>query len=195
MATEHSKAQAQLDLINEVITTTKARFERNGSVFIFWGILLSIASGLQFIFIQLGMNEISYYPYFAIIFGWIYMFRHFSRRKRKPQSSNILTKTLASVWIYAGLNAALLGFLFASILQTYLIPVILIVVGVSILISGVVIRYRYLFFAGILCNMMGYLAFALDFSYQPLLTCIVYIVVMVVPGFMLAKENREKNAA
>jgi hypothetical protein len=188
-------AQAQLDLINEVIITTKARFEENGNVFLFWGILLTIASAAQFVLIQLELYSISYYPYFAALFGWVYMFRHYSKGRNRPKIRNVLTKVVQSVWIYVGLNAALLGFLLASELQEYLVPIILLIVGVGVLTSGVVIKHRYIFWAGIFCNVAGYLAFFIAYEFQPLLTSIVYFAVLVVPGYLLAKNNKQRHAA
>ncbi|MEM1328511.1 MAG: hypothetical protein AAGI23_21325 [Bacteroidota bacterium] len=187
-------AQAQLDLINEVISNTKARLEQNGGTFLFWGILLTVASAAQFVLIQMEYYSISYYPYFAALFGWIYTIRKYAvGRKTKTRKSNILGKAVQSIWIHVGINAALLGFLLAIELGDHLIPVILLVVSAGVLLSGVIIKHRYIFFAGIFCNLAAYLAFFIPYGFQPLLTSIVYFAVMVVPGYLLIKDYRRRH--
>ncbi|MEM9888459.1 MAG: hypothetical protein AAF849_21370 [Bacteroidota bacterium] len=188
------EAKKQLSLISDVIATTKARFERNGSVFLFWGILLTVASAAQFVLLLLEYYEINYYPYFGLLLGWIYVYYTYSKKKKQAVTKNVVSKVIDSAWIYIGINCALLGFIYAPVLRSNLIPIILILLGSGVLLTGVVIKHRYIFFAGIFCNIAGFIAISVDYLYQPLLTSIVYLVVLVIPGYLLYKNYKKTHA-
>lgn len=189
------KAEESLLLISDVIEKTKARFEQNGTVYLVWGILLTLASTAQFILLQMERWDIHYYPYMFALLGWVYMFWYYSKAENRTKSRNIISRVINSVWIFVGINSGLLGFLMGASLRENLIPVILILVSVGVIVTGAALKNRLVFFAGIFCNVAGFVAFWLDFIYQPLLTSIVYLIVLVIPGYIFAKNNRRKNAA
>ncbi|MEN0045468.1 MAG: hypothetical protein AAF806_00270 [Bacteroidota bacterium] len=195
MEEQHLKAEESLSLISDVIATTKARFEQNGTVYLFWGILLALASFAQFVLLQMERWDIHYYPYFFALLGWFYMFWYYSKAENRTKSKNIISKIINGIWIFIGINSGLLGFLMGPILRENLIPIILVIVSVGVMITGIAFKNRLVFFGGIFCNVAGFVAFWLDFIYQPLLTSIVYLIVLVLPGYIFARNNRRKNAA
>ncbi|MEM0992539.1 MAG: hypothetical protein AAF847_05215 [Bacteroidota bacterium] len=195
MNQERLEAKEQLNLISDVISSTKARFERNGSVFLFWGVLLTLASAAQFILLLLEYYEINYYPYFGLILGWFYMFYYYSKEKKRTRRKNVVNKLIDAAWIYIGINSALLGFIYAPTLGSNLIPVLLIIQSVGVLLTGIVIKHQFIFYAGIFCNVAGFVALSLEYLYQPLLTSIVYFVVLVIPGYLLSKNYKKTHAA
>ncbi|MEL6606554.1 MAG: hypothetical protein AAFP20_25530 [Cyanobacteria bacterium J06614_10] len=195
MEEQNLKAEESLLLIGNVIASTKARFEQNGKVYLIWGILLTLASAAQFALLQMEHWDIHYYPYLIALLGWVYMFWYYSKAENRTKSKNIISQILNSVWIFVGINAGLLGFLMGATLRENLIPVILIMVSAGVIVSGAALKNRLVMFAGIFCNVAGFVAFWLDFVYQPLLTSIVYFIVLVVPGYIFARKNKAKNAA
>lgn len=195
MEEQNLRPEESLLLISNVIENTKARFEQNGTVYLFWGILLTLASFAQFILLQMERWDIHYYPYAFALLGWFYMFWYYSKEKNRTSSRSIISKVINAAWIFVGVNSALLGFLMGASLRENLIPVILIIVSAAVMITGAALKNRLVLFAGIFCNVAGFVAFWLDFIYQPLLTSIVYLIVLVLPGYIFARNNRRKNAA
>lgn len=188
--------QDSLSLISEVIQNAQTRFEENGWLFLFWGVLLTIASAAQFVLLNLEQYEISYYPYFLTILGWGVMFIYYGRKeKRNRRGRNIINNVINGIWIYLGINAALLGFLFATTLQESLIPVLLIFVGSGILCTGLALKNPWVIGAGIFSCLAGYAGFVIDYFYQSLLMSFVYFMVLVVPGFILNRNYKRKYAA
>ena len=97
MNEKNAEAQEHLLIISEVIANTKTRFEQNGKIFLFWGVLLTLASATQFVLLQLEYYEINYYPYFFVILGWVYMFWYYSKAKNRIKSRNIISKIINSI--------------------------------------------------------------------------------------------------
>ncbi|MFW6095142.1 MAG: hypothetical protein ACOC8S_01745, partial [Bacteroidota bacterium] len=64
--------QESLQVINEMIDTSKTRMRENGFIYLFWGWLMMFCALDQFVLLQLEYYEISYYPYFLGIPGGIY---------------------------------------------------------------------------------------------------------------------------
>ncbi|MEM8524743.1 MAG: hypothetical protein AAGG68_08865 [Bacteroidota bacterium] len=188
-------AEESLSLIGDVIAKTNARFEQNGSVYLFWGILLVLASFAQFVLLQMERWDIHYYPYFFALLGWIYMFWYYSKAKNRTKSNNIISKVINAAWIFVGINSGLLGFLMGATLRENLIPAILIIVSVGVMVTGVALKNRLVLFGGIFCNVAGFVSFWLPYIYQPLLTSIVYLIVLVVPGYIFARNYKRRNAA
>jgi len=195
MEKQDLKPEESLLLISAVIENTKARFEQNGTLYLFWGILLTLASFSQFVLLQMERWDIHYYPYMFALLGWGYMFWYYSKAENRAKSKNVISKALNAVWIFVGINSGLLGFLMGASLRENLIPVILIIVSAGVIVTGATLKNRLVLFAGIFCNVAGFFAFWLDFIYQPLLTSIVYLIVLVVPGYIFARNYRKRNAA
>lgn len=196
MEKETLSPEDSLSLISDVIQNAQSRFEENGWMFMLWGLLLALASGAQFVLLLLEQYEISYYPYFLTILGWVVMFFYYGKNgRRRSSSSNIINTVINGIWVYLGINAALLGFLFASTLQGNLVPVLFILIGSGILCTGLALKNKWVIGAGIFSCVAGYASFVIDYFYQPLLVSIVYFVVLFIPGFILNRMHKKKYAA
>lgn len=55
----------------EAIKNAKNRYEENGWAYIFWGILISLASFSKFYLLRIGRPEISWYPYSVMPLGGV----------------------------------------------------------------------------------------------------------------------------
>ena len=64
MQTEKLTAEKSLELITEVITQARKKFEENGFIFMFWGALIAIAAIGQFLLLKYEYYSINWYPYF-----------------------------------------------------------------------------------------------------------------------------------
>jgi len=184
--------QESLAIISDMIAKTKARFEANGHIYLFWGVLLTLASFAQFLLLQLEYYSINYYPYFLVLLGWVYMFWNFSKKDNRSRNKSILSMTINSLWICVGVNSALLGFLVGANLTTNLIPILLIILSVAVITSGVALKSWLLISVGILSNIIGFIAFEVGYLYQPLLNSVVFFAVLVVPGFRLRNRSKQK---
>lgn len=183
-----------LDLINEMISGAKARMNENGFIYLFWGWLISICALGQFILLQTEYAHMNYYPYILVIPAAIYTSIHESRKHRKEGSPNYTSNIMSGIWIAAGMNMLILGFLFSPVLKTSPVPYILIVLALATIVSGAAIKFKPLIWGGIICNLAGILSIFVAYSYHPLLVIAAIIAADLVPGYILRSKFKKTYA-
>ena len=191
MENQNFTPEKSFELINQVINDAKSKFEENGFIFAFWGVLDAVAAFGQFILLKNGYYAINYYPYFLMPLGAIYTVYYYYKKGRGRQ--NQIGKMLSFVWIAVVLNIFILGFLLPGILKQQLIPVILILVGIGIIVTAGAIKSRLILYSGIIINFAGLACFGLEWIYQPLLLGIVSVVALLIPGIILMVEHKKRQ--
>lgn len=185
--------EQSLELITQVITQARNKFEENGFIYVFWGALITIASISQFVFLKNRAYDISWYPYLLMPIGAIYTSIYFAKKKKK-RTPNLIGKIVSVLWIVLSVNMMILGFLFANNLKENLIPLILILLSIGIVVSGTSLKSKLLLFSGIFIGLSAIIGFYLDRIYQPLLMGIVSLIAILIPGIILmVQHKKEKN--
>jgi len=191
METPNLTPEKSLEIITQVINEARTKLEENGFIYVFWGVLTAIASISQFILLKNEYYDINYYPYFLMPLGGIYTGYYFYRKgKAKP---NQIGKIVSVAWVTISLNIMILAFAFSYILQEHLTPIILILLGIGLFISGGAIKSRLIIVSGILINISGYICFNLKWINHSLLMCIVSIIAILIPGIILMIEHKRKK--
>ncbi|MDD3431114.1 MAG: hypothetical protein PHF38_03715 [Bacteroidales bacterium] len=185
--------EESFQLIAKTIQETKKRFEDNGHLFIFSGLIMFVVCLSQFVLIQLELYSINWYPNFLYPLGAIYTFFYaFNKYKKKKIPSNLIGNILASLGWMLGLNLMILGFFFSNKLGEAIAPVFLIFMAFFICISGVTVKYKPLIWGGILLNLIGLATFYFEWQYHPLIMAVGSVVALIIPGILL--NNKRKRA-
>jgi len=192
METDKFSPEKSLKLITEVITQARNKFEENGFIYMFWGILIAIASIGQFILLKNEYYEINWYPYLLMPIGAIYSAVYYSKKEGK-RTRNLLSRIIYTLWIVLSINMMILGFLFANNLKGSLIPVILILLSIGTIVSGTSIKSRLLLYSGFIIGLSAFICFYIDWIYHPLLMGIVAIIAVLIPGVLLMVQHKKKE--
>ncbi len=192
MQTHDFTPEKSLELIAEAIAEARSKFEENGLIYLFWGLLIALATIGQFVLLKTGHQDINWYPYLLMPLGFAASGIYFSRKGRQKKPNLIETITAYS-WLLLALNMLVLGFVFATVLQQFLIPVILILQGIGMFVSGSAIRNKLLTYAGVLVNISGLVALRVAWVYQPLLAGIVALIAVALPGLLLMIKHRKNR--
>jgi hypothetical protein len=192
METDTLSPEKSLELITQVITQARNKFEENGFIYMFWGTLIAITSISQFVLLKNEYYEINWYPYLLMPVGAIYSAIYFSKKKRKSKQ-NLISKMVSALWIVLSINMMIMGFLFAGNLKENLIPVILILLSVGTIVSGTSIKSKLLLYSGIIIGLSAFLGFYLEWIYQPLLMGAVSIITILIPGIILMVQYKRKE--
>lgn len=192
MQVEKLSPEKSLELITQVITQARNKFEENGFIYMFWGILIAIASISQFFLLKNEYYEINWYPYLLMPVGAIYSGYYFSKKKKKTRQNQI-SKIISVLWVVLSINMMILGFLFANNLKENLIPIILILLSIGTVVSGTSMKSKLLLYSGIFIGLSAFLGFYLEWIYHPLLMGIVSIVAILVPGVILMLQHRRNE--
>ena len=192
METDKLSPEKSLELITQVITQARNKFEENGFIYMFWGALIAIASISQFVLIKNEYYNISWYPYLLMPVGAIYSTIYFSKKKRKNKQ-NLISKIVSALWIVLSINMMILGFLFANNLKENLIPVLLILLSIGTIVSGTSIKSKLLLYSGIFIGISAFSGFYLEWIFQPLLMGVVSIITILIPGIILMVQHKRKE--
>lgn len=192
--------EESLLLISKTIEDTKKRFEDNGFLFLFWGILIFFVSLSQFVLTILELNNIVYienftirnWPVFLYPLGGIITGIYVKKTYKKLPKTILGNISEASGWLI-GANFMILGFFFGNTLNEHLIPVFLIIYAFWNVITGVSISFKPLIIGGILLNLFGFAAFYINWQYQPLMFTIGSLVALIIPGILLNINKKQGN--
>lgn len=185
--------ERSLELITQVITQARSRFQENGFIYMFWGALVAIATISQFFMLKSGLYNTSWYPYMLMPLGGIFSFIYFYRRK-SDRGGNQINKIVSICWIFLSFNLLILGFVFSHVLKENLMPILLILMSIGTIVSGISIKSSLILFSGIFINFSAFICFTIDWMYQPLLMSVVSVVAILIPGIVLMiKYNKQKE--
>lgn len=191
METQSLTPEKSFEIITQVIREAKTKFEENGFIYVFWGVLNALASISQFILLKNEYYDINYYPYFIMPLGGIYTGYYFY--KKRKNKSNQISKIIGIAWISVSLNIMFLAFLFSPVLKENLTPILLVLLGIGVVISGGAIKSKLILFSGIFINISGFICFKLDWINHSLLMAIVSIIALLIPGLILMMEYKKKQ--
>lgn len=184
--------EQSLLLITKTIEQTKERFKENGHIFVFWGCLMLIVIGSQFVLSLLELYKfmmvpVYLYPVGGILTG-IYVWKEY---KKTNAPKTIIGVILGSMGWVVGMNLMTMGFLFSAELGDALAPVFIILLAMMIIVSGATINFKPLIIGGILMNLIGLASFYLDRDYQGFSMMLGAVVAFIIPGILLNNARRK----
>jgi len=191
METEKLSVEKSFELIAQTISEARSKFEENGFIYVFWGILITIASFSQFFLLKYEYYEINYYPYFLMPLGGIFTGYYFY--KKEKGKTNQISMIMGMAWVSISTNIMLLAFIYGQYLRENLTPIILLLLGIGIFISGGSIKSKLLIISGIVINISAFICFWLDWNYHPLLMGIASIVAVLIPGIILMMKSKKRH--
>ncbi|MEM9985081.1 MAG: hypothetical protein AAF804_08285 [Bacteroidota bacterium] len=185
--------QESLALIQSVISEARERHEESGLVYIYWGAAGAIASLGHFYLQQQEAYSLIYVPWLLMpIAGFLSYFLFPYYRKDQRHSRNLIGVLVRNLWLVTAGNIMVLSFALPMELGKHLIPFLLILLGLSLALSGLAISSKVLFYAGLFANFVGLVGFWVPEGFHPLLLIGVNIISMIIPGIMLNRSYRER---
>lgn len=184
-------AEESFEIIRKMIENEKVRINENGFVFLFWGWLSIFCSSLEYVLIFSGVRQ-HYYVWFTMILGGVFMGFYF-RKKKKHTPMPLTGKVLSYIWIFIGLNIFTFAFLFPITAGSLLLFFILSMIGVGTIISGALIRFPWLTYGGIICNILAFVTILVPPIYWNAISIVAIIFADIIPGYMLRVKYQNHN--
>ena len=181
------KTQEQIELINDTINKTKENLKSSALNFIFWGALIAVLS-----FFHYSFPEIVQQSYYSTLLYWVLIpalgmvvtvLYNIKKRKQTGYETHI-GRTLKIIWSVFNMAWILLIFISVEKNQN---PTesILFLLGVMILITGLLIRFKPFSFGGISVIICSILCVYNPNNSWLLLNGIAAILGLLVPGIAL----------
>ncbi len=183
--------EESLLLITKTIEETKERFKENGHVLVFWGILMLIVIGSQFILSLLELYKYTMYPVYLYPLGGVYMIYIWVKERKKNMPKTIIGNILGNIGWIIGMNLMIMGFFFSNQLGEAMGPIFIILLALMIIVSGLAIRFKPLIIGGALMNLIGLASFFLDRDFHGFSMMLAAVVGLIIPGILLNSARRK----
>ncbi len=184
-----------LALISTMIQKTQSSLQDNGFYFLLWGWLVLVASLTQYVMIKMGMPAESNYTWSVLmplggiisaVYGW---------KQGKKQRVKTYTEELLNYALVAFLIALAIVLVFMTIFGGWqrAYPMIMMVYGMWLFISGGALKFRPLIIGGIInfaCAIGGFYVQTIELL---LLLSFAVLAGYIIPGHMLNAKFRREN--
>ncbi len=183
-------SEQSLELIHRMIKTAQYEIEDDSFYFLLWGWAVFFASLSNFILINIRFESpwIGWMlmPICGIITG-IYS----SKREKKIKVKSYIDSVMKYVLVSFLVSLFMVLFFMSKLgLSTY--PMVMLVYGFWLFISGGAIRFKPLVIGGIINWALAAFSFFLDFEQQLIVLSIAVLLGYIIPGHML--KNKFNNA-
>jgi hypothetical protein len=188
MGQEKLKVEDSLNIISEMINTTKYNISQDKFIYLMWGYSVALSAMAHYVLqFQFGI-EMAWIVWVTMPIAGIVNGIYFSRKKKNARVFSFTDRALASIW--KAFIAALLVFLFAAPALGWegIYPVLMVLYGIGTASTGGIIKYKALSVGGYLSMLVGFAAFYLGFEIQLFLLSLSVIVSFIIPGHLLPKN-------
>ncbi len=184
MANDFSVDQS-FQVIKETISHARMKFERNGLVFIFWGLVIAGISFGYYFLRRAGVEKaylINWLYLVAAVLTFIYFMVKYRSRKR---TKNYLASLLGWMWLVLNINIFVVAFGYHNLglVSTF---VIMLIISIGFFVSSVMLRSGILIAGALLMNISAYISLYLKTVDQLLILMgIVALVCIFLPGLLM----------
>jgi hypothetical protein len=185
-----------LKTIYAMITTTKSTIGDNYLFYLLWGYLVGFTALLEFLLIRV-VHYGRHYMVWPVLMGLgmlvsgIMTFRMQKTSKYRSFIDNIMG------YLWGGWLVSLLLILyFVNQMQSYIsiLPLIMVMYGLGIFISGGIISFRPLIVGGIISWIAALISYFQPYNVQLLIMAATIIVSYIVPGHMLRNDAKKQRS-
>ncbi|MEO6949623.1 MAG: hypothetical protein ABI123_08345 [Ginsengibacter sp.] len=182
-----------MELITSMINKAKNRFSENGFLYLLWGWVIFICCLGQFIMLYIFQNENAYYIWYlswlAVVFQIFYL-----RKTRKYRRAKTYTDEIGRyVWVVFLICITLLVVIMIKSGNINSInPVILVMYGMPLFLSGIILRFRPLIVGSICCWALSFLSLFTGYNFQLLLVAAAILFGWIIPGYLLQRRYKKQ---
>lgn len=185
-----------LELITSMINRAKNSFGENGFLYLVWGWAILIFCLIQFVSQVIFGYEKGYYVW---ILTWVIAIYNVFYIKKKKKKRNVRTYTdeiNSSIWISFLISIFILMFICIQFKHPGMIyPVLLVMYGIPIFLSGKLMKFTPLVLGGIFCWLLGIAGPFVPVEYGVLLIALALIGAWIIPGYLLRSRHHQELRA
>ncbi len=181
-----------LRIIQQMISQAKQQYSDDSFMYLLWGWLVFTASMGQYILDAAGVEN-AWIVWMLMPVGGI-ISAIYGRNKRKAQKVKTYIDEFNRYVLTAFMVSLLMVLFFMQHLQLNCYPMLMMVYGIWLYISGGSLRFKPLMIGGIANWILAVAAFYVDFEMQLLLLAIAVMVGYIIPGYMLRNRYKKQQS-
>jgi len=183
-----------LEVIQRMLLTVKNDLEDDSFYFLLWGWLVFVASLAQYILMNMEYDK----PYIGWMIlmpaGGLFSFLY-GRKQNKNKKVKTYIDELMGYVLIAFLVSLFMVLFFQGMLKLNCYPMVMMVYGIWLFISGGAIKFKPLIAGGIINWVLCIAAFFVSFEVQLLLLALAVLLGYIIPGHMLKSKYQKLKTA
>jgi hypothetical protein len=187
---ELSKEES-LSIITSMIEATKKDLQDNGSWYLLWGWLVFIACAIHYSLMKVGYEH-PYYAWMLMPLGGVISVVKGIREEKKQRVKTFVDDFMRYILI-AFLVCLLMVLLNFGVLQLATYPLLMMIYGVWLFVSGGALSFRPLLIGGIINWALAAIGFYVGFETQLLLLAAAVLFGYIIPGYMLRSRYNKAS--
>ena len=181
-----------LALIHKMIHSAKKQFEDNGFFYLLWGWLVFIACTSNYILLKINY-EYNWIGWMTLMpLGGIISFFYGRKESKKQQYKSYLDEVMMYV-LGAFMFSLFFVLIFMSKLGIATYPMVMVVYGIWLFISGGAMKFKPLILGGIINWAFACIAIYMDFETQIIILAAAVLLGYIIPGHMLRSKFSQEN--
>lgn len=190
---ENFSPQDSIELIQSMITKTKANLGENRIYFLLWGWVTFTAIVSQFILKVVLRNGHHYLVWLIVIPTCIVSIMYSVRDSRRGRTvRTYVGESMGSLWTGVGISFFVLSVIISNHPQGWMDawPLFILFYGLGTFVSGRILQFRPLVIGGIFNWVLAIVSIFVAFDYQLLLAAAAILTSYIIPGHLLGKYGR-----
>lgn len=188
---ENLQPKESLAIIEQIIQLRKQKYEENGFFFIFWGILIIVASLGHFYMLEMNiLYEMSYYIWLILMpLGFIFTFVWKMREGIKRKKSKKYDDWYEFLWLIVGI---LPFFSIYLVYNQHLTLAIYLPFTIACLSTALRLKMKLWIFNSLISIVLCYLS-AYTLHYQLVFAAVIAFLIFLVPGIQLFMDYKKRK--
>ena len=197
---EHLDEEQSLHLIREMIQVSRNKLKNDGILFILWGWIFFI----NYLFLNYLPNKILLshqlmeiirsFRVILPVFGLIFTIYYILKQRKKAQT--YIGISLRYVWISLFASMVLVNLIQMNVLHSINFelqhPIIMVLIAFAVTVTGGILRYRLIFFGGLIFGLLALAASYFELQTQLLFESIAWLIAFIIPGHILFATRNKK---
>ena len=182
--------EESLALIQSMIDTARNKVAEDGFQFLLWGVLVIIASLLNYLMVWQGYADKAGLVWMLLpIVGWPVSYIYEKRKANTAKVETYADRSTGYVWIAYGITMFFTIF-YSVYIKASPIPFILLLTGMATFTSGLTLQFKPLIWGGVAIWIIAIVTFFTDPAMHLLLNALAIVVGYIIPGIMLRRQAK-----
>ena len=186
---EQFSPQESLQLIQSMISKTKADLGENRFYFLLWGWTSFIAIAGQYLLKVVFSYEHHYIIWLLTVVAAVITVMHLRTRSSRERVWTYVGENMSYLWMGLGISFFILSIIFSKMGWQYCYPVYILLYGLGTFVSGRIIKFRPLVVGGIINWALAAASVFFYFDQQMLFAAAAIFSSYIIPGHLLGKAK------
>lgn len=180
----------QFKVIEEMIANAKGNLSEGSVFYLLWGWLVIIAASSNYILLSYTNYEMHWLPWIILMpLGGVVSMIIGYRMNKNRRVKTYVESALNYLWLGFVITLLMVLFGMAKIGPQKAYPIIILLYGLGTFVSGGIIKFKPLMIGGVLCWLLGSIAFYASFDLQLIILIIATVLSYLLPAYLLKQKS------